>query len=540
MSNKTKKMKKKNNREVKLKKIENQKQKKKTSIIEWILILLLGCSFSALSFFQLVHYEDIFIILTIILSFIFSLLFIKNTFKENYEYIKNNPKKSILILLLSIIVVLAIHKSKAIPNKDLLVLSLPIKIFRLRWCLFTIPSIFYLFIWLFQKIKKFIIEFWSELDDKDKKIYLYVTLISSALILIIYCINDQWYQQYDLVYSIDSGWIHRNILPNLAYYDIRHPILSIITFPIWSISSFILKVFIPSQLLTGTCAAFIQIINIQLLLMIGFMIKKLTDNKWTFWLYLTSSPVLLFSIFLEKYQLCTFLLVLYVFLCLKNKKSNETNLIIATGVMPTSIFIYIYEIFVKEKIIDKIKRIFNLAIKGFGILICTGRIHLLYPKMLFDELTHMTSTFGLQDLSIKECLISFSNMIQGSFIGLSSIVTSKYEWSNILNDISLIGIIIFVIVIIGIFLNRKDKFVKICSVWTLVSLALLTVFKWSVHESPLFSIYFSWALIPLFQKGLAFIIKKMDWKENIIYYSILVPMIIINVLNIIDIAIFFN
>ena len=130
-------------------------------------------------------------------------------------------------------------------------------------------------------------------------------------------------------------------------------------------------------------------------------------------------------------------------------------------------------------------------------------------------------------------------MIHGSFLTLDTKINDKYNWVKIMDKVSVIGIIVFVIMMIGALKNRKDKFTQSCVVWTIVSIMLIIVAHWSVHESPLFSLYFLWAFIPLFQKGLDVLIDKFKWNDKYVYYPIIFIMLVINILNMLNILNFF-
>lgn len=509
-------------------------------IINWSITILLAFCFCLLSFFLLVKYEDKYIIITLITSFVLSIIYIRKTYEKNYQLSKENKIKSLITFILSIILAIAMHESKGVDNTYLTVLSIPIRIFRLRWWLLTVPAIFYAFIWLTNKIESIVKDIKKNMSKNDKKIYKYITIISSITIVILYTLNNDWYTQYDVVYSLDSGWVYKNMFSDLTYYDIRHPILGIFAFITYSIVNGVLKIFVPSQLITILVPSIIQIINIQCLLMIGFILKELSNNKWTLYLYLASAPTLLFALFFEKYQICTLLLVIYVYLFLKNKKEKELSLVLASGIMPTNILIYIKEFFSKDKIKNKVKNILKLVILGISIIICLGKVHILYPTNIEEELNEIREKFVQEDVSYKEAINSSIKMTEGTLLSISSKIEKKYEWKNILEDTSPIGIIIIIISCIGFVDKRKDKFTQLCGVWYITSFILIIGIKWSVFESPLFSIFYSWALVPLFQNGISLISKKMNLKEEKVLSTIVLILLIINGTNMINIFKFFN
>lgn len=89
---------------------------------------------------------------------------------------------------------------------------------------------------------------------------------------------------------------------------------------------------------------------------------------------------------------------------------------------------------------------------------------------------------------------------------------------------------------LGILVSFKEPFTRICCVWLGFSVILFCIVQWCVTGSPLFSILFTWALIPLFQKGFQFIIDKCHWKQNIAYGILLFFILVINIVSLIDIG----
>ena len=98
--------------------------------------------------------------------------------------------------------------------------------------------------------------------------------------------------------------------------------MSIFTFPVGTMASICSQILVTSELTPVMTAIIIQIINSQLLILIGLMLKKLTNNKSAFVIYMLSFSTVINTIFMEKYNLCTFLIVLYVFMLCYEKKSS--------------------------------------------------------------------------------------------------------------------------------------------------------------------------------------------------------------------------
>lgn len=443
-------------------------------------------------------------------------VFFQSIYVENNRYIKAHPALACLLVLLSYAIAVEFYMSKCVPIIDEKAAPVPFKIFHLRWCIVTIPAIFYVLIWIYRKASAWLTAFWREMDSVDRRIYCVLAVVLTAVILILYVTNSQWYLIYDDIYSIDSGWCYEGIFPDAAYYDVRHPALSVITFPIWAITHFWGQLLFPPPLTEALSAVCLQVLNIQLILLMGMMIGKLAHSRWVTILYYVSAPVLLFVAFFEKYQICTFFVVAYVYqLCCG--QSREMSLIVGAGSMPTNILIVLGECFSGETWKKRGERLLRLLAAGVAFMICFGRAGMLIVQELFSSVANITHIFGLQVYQGVAYLYSFINLAQGTLLPLPSCETQenvfRYMWDGITERISFAGPIILCVVLIGLWSDRKESFAKICAVWIAVAALLFMVMRWSVGESPLFSLCFSWAFLPLFYKGLRTVCIWLHWKE---------------------------
>lgn len=515
----------------------------KISKIKNVILGILFALSSMMLSFQLTvgEYEKNIVIITSIISFCSTIYLWYKTSNETFENIKNNKILALLYIGLSCIVWGRLYSIRGIELKIKYEEVLAINPFRLRFFILSIFAIIYLGIFICNKIKKWIFEFYKSMDSWDKKAYVVVSLIWFSIILVVYNLNANWYLQYDKVYSLDSGWCFSSIFPKSGYYDIRHPLLSIFTFPIFAIVDTFVKILFYGNLSNTVEAIIFQFMNVQFLILIGLQIKKLTQNKVTFLMYMLSFPTILYSIFFEKYQLCVFLLFMYVFaMCSNNNKEKAKNFLIsAAGCMPTSCVIGIAELITSGKWKEKIVRIIKIVIATILIFICLGRASVF--KYGLSEIAEKREQFSNQTLTIKERAIATTKMIQSSLTALPSNVittekgTTKYWWDSLETKISITALAIMAVIIIGIVTNKKSLFVKISSIWSAFAFVLFVGLNWSPHETPLFNIYFSWSLIPLFVMGMDFIIEKLDLNRKMIYGILFGVMLIINITTILDI-----
>lgn len=513
----------------------------RNSIIKWFGWLLISISFSVFCSQMIIpeYYTLINVLITLIISFIFGLFLVINTWDENFKFIKGQKPISFLIFMASIAFMISSYKLKGIECAKKLSNVLPVNLFCLGWYIISVIGIIYITILLYRVINDILKEIFFDLDKQDKKIYMIVSISFSVIIAFVYIINTKWFLQYDNVYSMDSGFCLNNIFANPMYYDVRHPLLGVITFPIWAVINLIFKIIAPANLIPILTAIIIQWLNIQLLLLVGLMLKKLTNSREVFWIYLCSFPTLIYSLSLEKYQLCTFLTVFYVYtLC--NKKSGSIGaLILSIGVMPTNVVLGFLEVFNKYKLKERVNRIFKLFVGGLLTIICLGKVFLLNLPATMESVSLMHDTFS-GHLLMKEKFFSVLSMIQNSFVALSSTAGEKYLWSNIMAGVNILEIIIMILIFIGFVVKFKNQFTKICLFWLSFAFFLFMVLNWAPKDSPLFTILFSWAIIPLVTYGLNFVIEKIKFNKKSVYVVLSITMLLINITSLIDINVFLS
>lgn len=517
--------------------------RKKKEAVRQGLCLLFALSFALLCFYQIVYYDKWIVSCTVIGSGAAGFLLIRRTGDEMAAYIRSHRSWAAVCLCAALTIAAAMHLDRDARYMGMVLHPLPfleVRFFRIRWMVLTIPALFYLLVWAGRKAAGFFSSFWEGLAPAERKLYAGVTLLASAAVLTVYVTEPSWFLQYDLVYSMDSGFCFKNLFPNLSYYDIRHPVMSIVTFPLWAVIHTVLGWFVPAHLLDALCAACIQLINIQLLLLVGFMIRELSGSHWILLLYLVSAPVLLFTMSLEKYPIAVFFLVLYVYRLCRGEKGAEAGLVLAAGMMPTSAFLCANEMIHKEPLGRKAGKLLRLFAAGAIFLLCTGRVHLLCPPILLEETSTMAGRFGMKGLALENCVFSLTKMAHSIFFCLPSAHGTKYLWADILESPSALGAAAFAVMALGVLSAPRDRFVQICAVWAGICAVLFCGVQWSVHESPLFGLYFAWAFLPLFQKGFQVILEKLRWDERIAYGCLLVPMFVVNLSMLIDIGKFFR
>ena len=203
--------------------------------------------------------------------------------------------------------------------------------------------------------------------------------------------------------------------------------------------------------------------------------------------------------------------------------------------MPTSAFIGISEIIKKDDFKKKIKQIVKTILIGVLAFLALGRLHVFVKGI--DEAKYEQQAFDRKELTIKERVNCTFNMFENSIIGLPSSVNEKNQfiWENITGSVSIISILIVILMLIGIIKKRGELFTKIATSWLVFAFILFIIINWSTYNAPLFTILFSWAVIPLLIYGIDVIIYKFHLNKKIIYGSILFIISLTNILVIFNI-----
>lgn len=517
--------------------------------IQWGLCLLFPLSLAVLAFYQIIipNYEEAWIVIaTLVISALTGLYLIRKTGAETVAYVRRKPGLSVLCLCATLIVLAAIHIEKDVPLTDVVfqLSFLSFRPFRFRWLILAAPALFYLFLWAGRKTAAFLAELFGGMEEQDRRLYLGLTVGFSAVVLIAYAAIPGFFRQYDLVYSMDSGLCFSRF-PQMAYeiesnMNICHPLISLITFPMWAVIHTVLGWFAPAQLLDTLCAACFQLVNVQMFLLCGFMLKELTESRWTLALWFSSFSVLTYVLFLEKYQYAVFFSVLFVWrLC--RKEETALPFVIATGVMSTSGFLCTGEFLRKEPARDRLRRIGRTFLTGTAVLACAGRVRLLVPPVLLREISIPLHNYVQESKSIHDCVFAWINMTHNALFSLSADELEDwwgygYMWTGTTSKVSILAIAALAVMLLGFLSRPRDTLLRACGLWVVFSVILFCVVKWDVWCTPLFSVCFVWAFVPLFQRGFQVLIERFRWNDRAAWGCVLIPMLAVNLVTLIDIA----
>lgn len=407
----------------------------------------------------------------------------------------------------------------------------------------ALPSCIFIACLLVILLEKFVRHLYSHLDIFDIKIYFGFFVVAEVVVTLLYATNDLWYMQYDDVYSMDSGFCFQTIFQGVTYYDVRHPLFGSLARLLWCTAYGFVHFLAPSNLELIICAIALQTLNIFAILAIGAMIRIMSNNKFISLIFICSASTILFSVFFEKYALCTFFLVLAVYLTLFRTKYISLSYVAAVGTMPTSAFavavlIALLGIRVSWKTAGRI--VAASVCVGISALVCTGNLWLFDFSYTSNSMGLIATTFMKESIGYSGRILSCLNLIQGIFLPLSSVLGEAYNWIPLHTIFNKLAVVILVIVLCGLIRGvfDKDRFAIVCGFWVLFIPVLFVGLNWVPAESALFSLYFSWAVVPLFASGASWICSLLQLNEQRVFAVISMICLILSLANLANIALF--
>ncbi len=349
---------------------------------------------------------------------------------------------------------------------------------------------------VFDHIFKFMQRFFQALDKADRRVWLVLSILITGIIALLYSITDGFGYSMDQVYSIDSGLVGGYFFPDLYFFDIKHTFLAIASFPMTIIPKAFALIF-NAPYLYGVVLA---IINGNLLLFIAMLIRKAAG--WhTFILFAASSPFWLFAAFFEKYVLVILPLVLLVYFMVENNdKGKIASAAMSVGMISTSGVVF-PALFINKKLKDGLAMVVKSVAWAIGLLSVMGRTSVLFH---FTEMVGSNMNYTDPGMNIMNKLFSCFDLLASSLFVLPFNITGSGTiwWKTVSIEMNWAGLAVLAVCIIGFIANRRKTEFIFFLYWLIFMFVLFVVIAWSPFLSPLFALYFSWAIIPLFTAGL--------------------------------------
>lgn len=412
--------------------------------------------------------------------------------------------------------------------------------------LFALYSIYYFIISRFlPKVK----DFFTSLEKNEKNYLIISTCILGLAIVVIYSITNIFYapkingelQTFDVIYTTDTGahgvlndYLNINSVEN----DLRQVLFAVFSFPFAIVAYMIGNLF---NNLGNGYFILIAIIQVFLMNIISILLSRMLNLKkieQTLFLvfYSVTYPFILFAFNLEQYVFGMFWLMCFLYSYMQNKEGSKFCFIASVGSLTTNAIFF--PLLTSGR---KIKKWFTDFIStGLAFVACI----IIFGQ--FPVILNILTGAGHVSNYISGVInfnnfCQYSNFITNCFVAPFKTITEErlghisFQLAPA-EALSILGCVIFVLVILGFILNRKDKFAKVCFSWVLFSIVLLVILGYGTRENGLilYSLYFNWAFVSL----IFLLLKKLLQNKKKIFITIsiilIVLLVIFNINGLID------
>lgn len=341
--------------------------------------------------------------------------------------------------------------------------------------------------------------------------------------------------EYDIVYTSDSPClVTRNAYLCLYHLqnDLRQPLFAVFAAPLigfgYALSvplAHISPVFTP---------LFMNVIQVLMLVAANLMLAKIinldTVGRVCFILFTSATyTTLLFSIMMEQYIVAYFWLIFVIYSYIEYKRVTVFSLSVAGGTLLTSLVLMPFSYTNEQKNNISKLQAFVISVEnsilGFlTILLTFGRLDVFIG---FSKTTKQLSAFAGSEISLVGRIKQYLSFISSCFIAPNAVVDkTTYDhisWQlskSVISQISIVGIMIIVLCIVGFIANRKNALARISAFWVCFSVLLLCIVGWGSAENGmiLYSLYFGWAFIVL-------LFQLINWCSEKLKFRYLTPII---------------
>lgn len=377
---------------------------------------------------------------------------------------------------------------------------------------------------------------------------IYTLLIALVLGFVTYSfLNTQVFYKTDyicdIIYTSDSQMlVKNNVYMNLTYAenDIRQPLFAVFATPFAGFGYALSLIFSSVEC---SYALFMNLVQIVLMILSNLMLAKLlklSSYERVGFMILSSITytTLLFSLMMEQYIIAYFWAIFAVYQYCQEKASDSFTIAAASGSLLTSL--------VLAPIASQhltLKDITNSKIKAFIRDMEKSVLAFVFFFLAFARVS-MTNNFDTlmrftgENISIQHRVLQYFSFISDCFIKPDTVTgfadTKNPIWKlNDITTLSIVGVAVFVLAILGFIVTRKNKLSLIAMYWVMFSVVILLVVGWGSSENGmiLYALYFSWAFLVLIYQLVLAIAKKFNIKAITFVLSV-IAIVVLAIINI--------
>ncbi len=413
-------------------------------------------------------------------------------------------------------------------------------------------SAFVFIAWFYHWLSDLVKDVFAESDRVEKRYMIIGGAVVCALIFVLYSLTNAFYgpvgstgeyQCFDVLFSSDSGAFTRNgehVFLTAWENDIRNPLFGLFALPFGLMATLFSKLFffIPYAYPLALSFQHTLLLLFSALMTARMMALQGRIKLLFLLLFGLSFPVLFNMLAVEQYTISVFWMLALSYSFISGREGR--NLCFCASAGTTIVSGALFPLVSARGRLGLKRRIRDYLSAGVCLLSCvivSGRLGFLVRKAAEQLIKWVSEGNGEPMLSR---LIQFVNYAYTCFfmpsyrINTDTIGFERFDFAPVDTLSPLVlgaGFVILVLVVLGFVLNRRSPFARICFGWFLVSVLVLVAGGWGALWNcvPLYSVYFSWAFVPLAFLALCSLFPKRERWLAAVLTAALIVMIVVNV-----------
>ena len=409
-------------------------------------------------------------------------------------------------------------------------------------------ALFALYVWfaLFSDWAVRLIRRWSASASRAEIWYLLIGgALAVATIALVYSRSNAFYgggTKFDVVYTADSDSL---VSGNAFFYvdayenDIRQPLFAVFSMPFAVISMLVSKVlfFVPNAY--PIVLACVQAV----LLLFGFTLLTRvleltgTDRLLFLLLLLVSYPTLLFLVAVEQYVFAVFWVFVLLYDWHEREDHRELPFVAASGSLLTS-GVLIPLLFEGKSVKDRVSALINGGLVFLAIFVVFARVPLLNRVL---QNAKDVASFAGKTVPIGDRAVQFFSFVAACFarpaaaVDLTTYTHPSYQLLPVVG-LQWAGVALFALAAVSAVLSRRERSLRVCSLWVAFSAVLLFVVAWGAAENGmvLYTLYFFWAYAALLYRLLLRVFRKNNVLRYAVVAAVLCLLVAVNAADMLD------
>lgn len=407
------------------------------------------------------------------------------------------------------------------------------------------PMLFCLLAFALPRLWRRAVRFAHGLCACERRFVVIGLIVGVAAIVVCYSLTNCFYLpriggeliEYDVVYTADTGvLVNNDVYVNVGAIqnDINQMLFGPLAAPLGVAARLIswLLFFVPDAY-----AYALAVLQLALMLATAVLLCRLTGLRGAgralfLAAYALSYPFLLFALNLEQYVLSVFLLVAFVYAALRDRPERDALFVGAVGTLMTGAVLF--------PIATKRDKLARMALSWLEMAACYVLLVAVFGKLpyllrIFSKQGELMGWYGGASLGLGDKLLQFVTFAGGCLFAPASMVdtASRAFPRYVLCDAAAldpVGLCVLALAALGLWLNRKSGFARVCGCWALFSFALLPLMGWGTVENGLvlYSLYFGWAYLCLCWMALDVALKRLPRLRLAVQGALVAALAIVN------------